>query len=277
MTENKRNYILPIGSVVTLKHGEAQLMIAGRAQLFNNEGTIGYFDYAALAYPQGIVEANSYAFFNDEDIEDILFEGYRSVDEIKYANNYMSLVTNAAFPKLELDFSRESRETEKISQQQDEEMILVSKSELDELRDFRNNHDNIYHDTKAKIQKALKQIREMNQTIDSEWKGHAFTDYLKQYEELESRMFAFSNLLDKGDNLLREYEQENGPIRSNVLDITNAVTASVHDTKSLVDSTEAKKQMDELSKSGVATIANAGDVKSILNTDKSIKDFGSQN
>ncbi|MDR0298611.1 MAG: hypothetical protein LBI13_00770 [Streptococcaceae bacterium] len=181
----------------------------------------------------------------------------------------------------EWDTEEEKKNLEEFWEEIEDDEIKEMREEIKELRAFKERvesqtHNNIYLDTKAKIQKALKQIREMNQTIDSEWKGYAFKDYLKQYEELESKMLAFSSLLDEGDNLLREYEQENRSIRSNILDITNAVIASVHDTKSLVDSTEAKRQMDELSKSGVATIANAGDVKSILNTDKSIKDFGSQ-
>lgn len=46
-----KNYILPLGTVVTLKNGDMKLIIVGRAQLFNNEGTIGYFDYSALGYP----------------------------------------------------------------------------------------------------------------------------------------------------------------------------------------------------------------------------------
>lgn len=44
-------HILPLGSVVRLKGGDIKLIIVGRAQLFNNEGAIGYFDYSALGYP----------------------------------------------------------------------------------------------------------------------------------------------------------------------------------------------------------------------------------
>lgn len=34
-----KDYILPLGTVVTLKNGDIKLMIVGRAQLFNDEGT----------------------------------------------------------------------------------------------------------------------------------------------------------------------------------------------------------------------------------------------
>lgn len=85
---SKSNYILPIGSVVSLKKGDILLMIVGRAQLFNQNGLIGYFDYSATLYPQGIDENQEFVFFNKEDIAEITFEGYRNTQEIDFANNY---------------------------------------------------------------------------------------------------------------------------------------------------------------------------------------------
>ena len=45
--------LLPLGSVVRLNKGELKIMIISRLPLYNNEGTIGYFDYAACVYPTG--------------------------------------------------------------------------------------------------------------------------------------------------------------------------------------------------------------------------------
>lgn len=45
--------ILPIGSVIQLHNGELKLMILSRFPLYNNQGTIGYFDYSACLYPNG--------------------------------------------------------------------------------------------------------------------------------------------------------------------------------------------------------------------------------
>lgn len=56
-------------------------MIVGRAQLFNNKGNIGYFDYAAVVYPLGIDESQEFAFFNMDQIKDIIFLGYESEEE----------------------------------------------------------------------------------------------------------------------------------------------------------------------------------------------------
>ncbi|GAB2025561.1 DUF4176 domain-containing protein [Lactovum odontotermitis] len=98
-----KDHILPLGTVVTLKNGDIKLMIVGRAQLFNNEGTIGYFDYSALAYPQGVVSESEYAFFNDEDIEELLFEGYRDMEEEEFASSYEERISQVPYPKLSID------------------------------------------------------------------------------------------------------------------------------------------------------------------------------
>lgn len=39
--------LLPIGTVVRLHNGTIDVMIIGRFPLYNQEGTIGYFDYVA--------------------------------------------------------------------------------------------------------------------------------------------------------------------------------------------------------------------------------------
>lgn len=97
-----KGYILPLGTVVKLKQGDVLLMIVGRAQLFNDTGTIGYFDYSALAYPQGVVSEQEYAFFNDDDIDEVLFEGYRNEQEIDFSNSYEEIIQKAEYPKLKI-------------------------------------------------------------------------------------------------------------------------------------------------------------------------------
>ncbi|MBO1103689.1 DUF4176 domain-containing protein [Enterococcus hirae] len=100
----EQNHILPIGSVVKTKKGNVKLMIVGRAQLYNNEGTIGYFDYSALIYPEGITSQQEFAFFNHEDIQEIYFEGYRDEVEKKFAERYEDNIKNTSYPKLTLNY-----------------------------------------------------------------------------------------------------------------------------------------------------------------------------
>lgn len=95
--------ILPIGSVIKLKRGDQKLMIISRTPLYNNQGTIGYFDYSGCIYPVGQIEQQMY-FFNEEDIEEIYFEGYRDESEEEFCNLYRKNIKNVKYPKLQLRF-----------------------------------------------------------------------------------------------------------------------------------------------------------------------------
>ena len=100
-----KGYILPMGTVVKVKNGEQKAMIIGRAQLFKDNDAMGYFDYCAVPYPQGPTGESEFGFFNDEDVAEVIFEGYRSEDEIEFANSYEETVKKAPYPKLQVGSS----------------------------------------------------------------------------------------------------------------------------------------------------------------------------
>lgn len=95
--------ILPIGSIVKLKRGDQKIMIINRTPLYNNEGTIGYFDYSACMYPVGQTGQQVF-FFNEEDIDTVIFEGYSDEDEEKYCETYREMIDKIEYPKLHLSF-----------------------------------------------------------------------------------------------------------------------------------------------------------------------------
>lgn len=95
--------ILPIGSIVKLKNGEQKIMIICRLPLYNNSGTIGYFDYSACIYPTGQTEQQVF-FFNEDDIDEVYFEGYRDEDEEKFCELLDSVIEEVPYPKLQLQF-----------------------------------------------------------------------------------------------------------------------------------------------------------------------------
>lgn len=95
--------ILPLGSIIILKKDDQKLMIISRTPLYNNEGTIGYFDYSGCVYPQGQINQQMY-FFNEEDIEQVIFEGYRDEAEEAYCKMYFENINNVRYPRLHLEF-----------------------------------------------------------------------------------------------------------------------------------------------------------------------------
>ena len=74
-------------------------MITARGSLYNNEGTIGYFEYSGCIYPFGQTNTQAF-FFNEENIKEVIFEGYRDEDEEKYCKMYEEQIQKASYPRL---------------------------------------------------------------------------------------------------------------------------------------------------------------------------------
>lgn len=71
------NTVLPIGSVVRLKDFPQPVMIFGYLQQTNlKPGKV--MDYVAVPFPQGNVDISCQLGFMMTDIEEVLFEGYRT-------------------------------------------------------------------------------------------------------------------------------------------------------------------------------------------------------
>ncbi|MDR0299879.1 MAG: DUF4176 domain-containing protein [Streptococcaceae bacterium] len=86
MSENKQEQLLPVGSVVYLKGGTLKVVIISRGELVKktiaDEKPI-YYDYFAGLYPQGYDNERNY-YFNQENIEKVIFKGYQDEEEKRY-------------------------------------------------------------------------------------------------------------------------------------------------------------------------------------------------
>ncbi|MCI8785325.1 MAG: DUF4176 domain-containing protein [Eubacterium sp.] len=71
--------LMPIGSVVRLKEAEKKLMIIGIKQLNEEKGTVK--DYIGVMYPEGYLNKEVFFTFDQEDVEETIFEGYRSKEQ----------------------------------------------------------------------------------------------------------------------------------------------------------------------------------------------------
>ncbi|MDN5963968.1 MAG: DUF4176 domain-containing protein [Actinomyces sp.] len=97
--------LLPLGSVVVLNNGTSKLMIVGRLPLYRESTEVlGYFDYLAALYPVGMTE-DKVAYFNAEDIETVLFEGYVDESDQVLQNTYLAAMAGAGVPYRHLDIS----------------------------------------------------------------------------------------------------------------------------------------------------------------------------
>lgn len=76
---NNEEVLLPIGSIVVLKEGYKKLMIIGRMQLQGKEERL--WDYLGVLYPEGYLGEGYTFLFNNEDIEEVVFEGYTDLED----------------------------------------------------------------------------------------------------------------------------------------------------------------------------------------------------
>ncbi|MFL3710005.1 DUF4176 domain-containing protein [Vagococcus salmoninarum] len=93
--------LLPIGTIIILENGTQELMITARYPLYDNEGEIGYFDYAGCLYPQGMTSEENY-FFNQEDIKKVIFTGYESLEEIELRKNILEQIQTTSYKKINI-------------------------------------------------------------------------------------------------------------------------------------------------------------------------------
>lgn len=69
---------LPIGSVVLLRGGAKKVMVIG----YFGEDETGYqVDYMGVPYPEGILDPSKIIGFNRPEIQEIVFEGYKSAEQ----------------------------------------------------------------------------------------------------------------------------------------------------------------------------------------------------
>ena len=82
--------MLPLGSVVLLKDATKKLMIYGRFQM--NLQDNGIYDYVGCLYPEGNLAPDAAFIFNNEDIQEVIFEGYANKEETDYINAIQEVI-----------------------------------------------------------------------------------------------------------------------------------------------------------------------------------------
>ncbi len=83
--------ILPIGTVVYLIEGNQKIIILNIGALVDIEGKEVYFDYTGAIYPDGLDIDNVY-YFNNEDIEEIVYKGYIDESHRKLEDKYLKWI-----------------------------------------------------------------------------------------------------------------------------------------------------------------------------------------
>ncbi|MDK7114910.1 DUF4176 domain-containing protein [Staphylococcus pettenkoferi] len=97
-----------IGSIIYLKEGSQKLMIINRGPIVEMDNQRYIFDYSACKYPIGVVEDEIY-YFNEENIDKVIFEGYSDEDETRFQELYEDMLKN-----LDSDIKRGNVKQERV-------------------------------------------------------------------------------------------------------------------------------------------------------------------
>lgn len=88
---------LPLGSVITLKNGSKRLMIVGRLQ--NQIGSNDIYDYAAVLWPEGLVDSKHFYLFNQEDLDKLYYIGLQDMEEFQFRSVLKSKLNETVHKK----------------------------------------------------------------------------------------------------------------------------------------------------------------------------------
>jgi len=104
MGRYKSKELLPLGSIVYLKEGTQKLVIVGRGVLFDDPdtGEQVFADYMGVLYPAGL-QPDSTLFFQHENIDEVVFEGYRDEEEERFLTIYREWEKELSVPRKMID------------------------------------------------------------------------------------------------------------------------------------------------------------------------------
>ena len=93
------DYLLPIGSVVTLEEGKHKLMIFGVKQTHSETGKL--YDYAGVLYPEGNVGTEYQMLFNHDKIKSVEFRGYENEERERFIKKIPEVILLDRIEQLE--------------------------------------------------------------------------------------------------------------------------------------------------------------------------------
>lgn len=124
------NRYLPIGSVVKLRNNNKSIMITGYYSV-EYAHDLEIYDYSGCAYPEGVMIKSSYCSFNQKDIKEVLFEGYKTEEYTKLTNGLNDIdseIINSDTKYIE----SKNIELDKIDNSNKKEDFVLPRYEFDE-------------------------------------------------------------------------------------------------------------------------------------------------
>ncbi|MDR0297697.1 MAG: DUF4176 domain-containing protein [Streptococcaceae bacterium] len=100
--ENNSAKSLPIGTVVTLKGSNQNLVIISLLPVAEIKGEKGYFEFGAATLPTGLA-SEDLIFFNRENIENIIYLGYVDARFQEFMGHYDEIISKVEYKRMAIN------------------------------------------------------------------------------------------------------------------------------------------------------------------------------
>lgn len=97
--------LFTVGSVVKLKNVSQRVMIVGHMQ--QELGRDRVWDYAAVPFPEGVLQSDKFILFDHDNIELLYFIGLQDTESIEYMRNVFEVVNKEELETLNNDKEKE--------------------------------------------------------------------------------------------------------------------------------------------------------------------------
>lgn len=81
------DFVLPIGSVVSVFGMEKRVMVAGVRQVEADTGEV--WDYCGCIYPEGIINSRELVLFNGAHVKSLYFLGFRDGEGLRFTRKLL--------------------------------------------------------------------------------------------------------------------------------------------------------------------------------------------
>lgn len=116
--------LLPLGTVLYLKDGTVKVVVINRAIVFEVDGEQQLFEYEGCRFPEGSNGDDGRFYFNNSDVEKVVYKGYEDEEEQRFQQVYADLLKEKKIKLADVDQLQKRIEEQQVSHETKAEQDL---------------------------------------------------------------------------------------------------------------------------------------------------------
>lgn len=121
--------LLPLGTVLYLKDGTVKVVVINRAIVFEVDGEQQLFEYEGCRFPEGSNGDDGRFYFNNSDIEKVVYKGYEDEEEQRFQQVYADLLKEKKIKLADVDQLQKRVEKQEASHETKAEQDLFGEQQ----------------------------------------------------------------------------------------------------------------------------------------------------